>query len=213
MQPTTPPPDKTLQSLYITLQRNLEDALRVAGEPRGSKPTRLKGTEIHRRTGLARSTLGNLRKQSPGEKALNPDLGTLCKLADALQIPLPFLLMSPADWRILIKAMRDHGYGLNACDKAGFDATETTHEIARKVLAQSEYENRPPVLAEANRPELARIHAENEALQRCGRVMFSLILQRHGEETDQDERANLIALAANLANHYSKRRSAQEHSS
>lgn len=207
MPTTMPSSDEVLANLSSTLQRNLENALRVAGSLRDNgKPPKLRSTDIHRRTGLARSTLHKLIKRAP----LNPDLATLCKLAWTLQIPVPFLLMSQADWNILGRAIHDHGHGLDACAKAGLGDDLAAHDIARKVLAKG-YQTPPPMDGARNLAEHEKNEAANERLHQCGRVLFSLILQRHEGGLNQGERTNLMALAANLANYYSKHPSAAEH--
>ncbi|MFT3859142.1 MAG: helix-turn-helix transcriptional regulator [Aquabacterium sp.] len=66
--------------------------------------TRMTQTELSARTGIARSTLAKFLS-SEDESVINPDLQTLCRLAEALNIPPALLLMSTHDWSRLLSAI------------------------------------------------------------------------------------------------------------
>lgn len=90
-----------------TLAENLSAALVVAGtSPSGDGVTKMKLTDLNRRTDISRSTLSKLTN---GETAsgiqANPDLETLCRLAAALNLSPAFLLMSADDWQRLLGAL------------------------------------------------------------------------------------------------------------
>ncbi|MFV3290431.1 XRE family transcriptional regulator [Pseudomonas sp. NY11955] len=83
---------------------NLNAALFVGGKQRDSgRPGPITATYIQREKGIARSTVRALKAE--GEVEPNPDLQTIEKLAEILDVPPAFLLMRPQDWLALAEAI------------------------------------------------------------------------------------------------------------
>lgn len=89
----------------IGIQRNTANsfchslirAMLVASEDEYGNPKRLTQRELSERAGVARSTIA--KYMAPGEDdVVNPDLATICRLADALNVSPAFLLMRAEDW-------------------------------------------------------------------------------------------------------------------
>jgi transcriptional regulator with XRE-family HTH domain len=85
------------------LRGNLVRVLSVSREG-DEGATRMTQTELSAQTGIARSTLAKFLS-SEDESVINPDLQTLCRLAEALNIPPALLLMSTHDWSRLLSAI------------------------------------------------------------------------------------------------------------
>jgi DNA-binding Xre family transcriptional regulator len=102
---TDPPAlDKMMAAQRRALAENLAAAMQVAGQPgRDGQPGKFSQSELSTATGIARSTLSRIVTENAG-KPPNPDLETLCRLAEALNIPVFFLLMRAPDWAKLAEA-------------------------------------------------------------------------------------------------------------
>lgn len=102
---------KTLfESTAEALAENLRNALRVAGDGVGSTGESLSKSELARRTGLSRDTVGRLIPEPADDAGSSPRLGncdikTLCAIALHLGISPAFLLMTPEDWNQLVGAI------------------------------------------------------------------------------------------------------------
>ncbi|HEX5372812.1 MAG TPA: helix-turn-helix transcriptional regulator [Aquabacterium sp.] len=108
--PDTPLPPPTAAQAELLWERtrkalrgNLVRVLSVSREG-GEGATRMTQTELTSLTGIARSTLAKFLS-SEDESVINPDLQTLCRLAEALNIPPALLLMSTHDWSRLLSAI------------------------------------------------------------------------------------------------------------
>lgn len=86
------------------LADNLKTLLEVAGGD-ASETGPLPVARLHADTGIAKSTLFKLYRDQSARNLANPDLETLCRLADALEVPPALLLMSRDDWRALTGAL------------------------------------------------------------------------------------------------------------
>lgn len=85
------------------LAENLKTLLEVGGDANQTGP--LPVARLHAETGIAKSTLFKLCGDQSARELGNPDLETLCRLADTLRVPPALLLMSRDDWRALIGAL------------------------------------------------------------------------------------------------------------
>lgn len=108
--PDTPSPPPTAAQAELLWERtrkalrgNLVRVLSVSREGEEGA-TRMTQTELTSLTGIARSTLAKFLS-SEDESVINPDLQTLCRLAEALNIPPALLLMSTHDWSRLLSAI------------------------------------------------------------------------------------------------------------
>lgn len=185
-----------------TLAINLKNAFKVAGpEEDINKLRKLTSVQFQRTTGIARSTLRALSKlESPFEA--NPDLHTLCRIADELHIPVAFLLMGPREWRTLLKAIVQIG---SADFKAAAEYQETHKglkdpQAALNILKKAGVYPLPsPVsVGDEDAQEMAALHKKNEAFRRAALVTAALL---QTAESDGPSLRELTLLAAAHANH------------
>ena len=184
------------------LNQNLVRALRVAGnEQIDGKAGKLGPTDIYRKTGMARSTLLAIRRPAPDHNP-NPDLRTLCRLADALGIPVAFLLMRPKDWILLSKAFSSSmPEMIHAAKKLLSNKDKIESNIAEKILRSCKvHPEKPQSLdqnSDQNKKELKEIEKINEKCRRMSHVLSELMLQDVG---DDDLSIILSAYAAAITN-------------
>lgn len=165
-------------------------ALRVAGSDRDGKSCKLRSTEVMRRSRISRSTLRPLMgKRGSGER--EPDLATLRKLAAVLGIPLPFLLMTPADWRTMVSALDT----LSECTvvagrkvKDGMDGPDKAHAVLSEMNRLSDD---PPKDATDDPVERERLKTCNEWRARASLVMAAL-----AQPAARGNRQRLVILTA-----------------
>lgn len=176
---------------------NVMAALRVAGRSRAGKPNRLRPIDVMRATGMSRSTLRPLLNPT-GTEQRNPDLGTLQRLAEAVGVPLAFLLMTPADWRALNRAIDAIADSRQAAREVVSDDLGSP-TLAEAVLKRCKvHPERPPLGVGPDADEMLRLEARNEWRRRCSLVMAALAQPAcRGEHRSLVE---LTALAAALAN-------------
>lgn len=163
---------------------------------------------LHQRTGIARSTL---RALVDGRHVAgpNPDLHTLVRLADALGIPVAFLLMRPDDWRTLVRAIRDMQSPLHVASMlVGRDSDVVPLDTPERVLQRCGMQ--PETVThglEADRAAAAQVAERNESRRRGSQVLASLMLPGAVTHT---ERIDMTALTASLANQLSYERQRQQ---
>lgn len=188
-----------LQNIGRVLAINLTNVLNVAGSiGEDGKPKRFRSTDLQRATGIARSTLRPLLKDA-GREA-NPDLKTLCKIADEVGIPVGFLLIAPQDWAKLMQAIFDMPTMLAAAD--ALEKMRRIHEPldAEKILNYAGVHPILPPRGEAQSGDLARLDElklKNAQTTRGAAIVAALL--QAGAETPET-RKQLTALAASLAN-------------
>lgn len=190
------------RNLNQVLLTNLINAFKVAGpENDDGDPTRLKHVAVQRATGIARSTLNDLMKACT-EGAANPDLRTLCRLADELRIPVAFLLMGPREWRTLLSAFSDMTTGEmhHAASKRESRKGLRGPQAALQILSDAGVYPLPgPKFADADEsPEMALLKRQNDAFRRATLVTASLL---QAAESDADSLKPLTLLAAAYANY------------
>ncbi|MGB3432802.1 helix-turn-helix domain-containing protein [Achromobacter sp.] len=172
-------------------------ALRVAGPNRDGKPHKLRQIDVMRRTGMSRTTLKPLLDMTDSSQR-NPDLATLQKLAEAMGVPLAFLLMTPDDWRSLIKAigtLADYQAAAHSLVSDALGGPAFAETVLKRCKVHPEY---PPFGATYNAQENQRLDARNEWRRRTSLVMAALA--QPAARGDHRKFADLTALAAALAN-------------
>lgn len=190
--------------LYLTpsqiLAVNLIAALNVAGPADDhGRPRRLKATELQRDTGIARSTL-RAAKNSATSRAPNPDLRTLCRIADKLCIPVAFLLMGPSQWLALARALTDMADMLAAADKVEREAGLNGPQAAVHILRTLKVHPIEPPKSEGHHVDAQQrevLERKNETRRRA--ALVTAALAQTGAR-DYASRKLLTALAAALAN-------------
>ena len=152
---------------------NVMAALRVAGLDREGKSCKLRATDVMRRCGISRSTLRPLMgKPGPGKR--EPDLATLRKLAAVLGIPLPFLLMTPADWQTMVgalNALSDCTVAAGRVVKDGMNGPDRAHAVLAEMKRLSD---NPPHHATPDPVESKGLKTRNEWRARASLVMAAL---------------------------------------
>lgn len=206
----TLPPDAPTRTPKQQLALSVTAALRVAGPDRAGKPNKLRQVDVMRLTGMSRTTLRPLLDTTESSQR-NSDLTTLNKLAQAIGVPLAFLLMTPTDWRVLIKAigaLADHqaaAHGL-VTDALGSPA------LAEAVLKRCKvHPERPPLGVDYDLEEIKRLDARNEWRRRCSLVMAALA--QPAARGDRKSFVDMTALAAALANEMTPYNPAPDNSS
>lgn len=193
--------DLSFQELCKSLQLNLKAALSVAGPQRENRRAGgLSDTEVFRQTGIARSTLRELKKKGDTTHSPKPDLHTLNRLADMLGIPVAYLLMTPEDWAVLIKAMADLNSIHEATEKV-LRGDFGDHASVGKVLDSMRMLQLPrPQQASSNPQEQARLDQANERRRRTSHVIGTLMLRQPEYESLFPQHMALVALAASITN-------------
>jgi transcriptional regulator with XRE-family HTH domain len=184
-------PSKKQLALSVT------SALRVAGPDRDGKPHKLRQIDVMRRTGMSRTTLKPLLDTTDSSQR-NPDLSTLQKLAEAMGVPVAFLLMTPDDWRGLIKAigtLADYQTAARGLVTDSLGGPAFAEVILRRCKVHPEY---PPFGVAYDAQEIRRLDARNEWRRRTSLVMAALA--QPAARGDHRKFADLTALAAALAN-------------
>lgn len=92
------------QQVQQALRGNLLRALAVS-EHAQDAPAAMSQEELAARSGIARSTIIKFLSREGVQRA-NPDMRTLCRLAEVLNVPPAFLLMTHEDWTRLGSALQ-----------------------------------------------------------------------------------------------------------
>lgn len=194
----TLPPDASQYTPKQQLALNVNAALLVAGTDLAGKPNKLRQIDVMRLTGMSRTTLRPLLDTA--ESSLrSPDLSTLNKLAKAIGIPLAFLMMTSADWRVLIKAIRAFADHQAAAHSLVIDSTGSKPALAEAVLKRCKvHPERPPLGVDYDQQEINRLDARNEWRRRCSLVMAALA--QPAARGDVKSLVDMTALASALAN-------------
>lgn len=95
--------------LYAVVKKTVSSAIRramqVAGRSENASPCRISQQSLAEQSGVARSTIAKYLRSSDDENSnVNPDLKTLCRLADTLNVSPAMLLLTPDDWSRLAQA-------------------------------------------------------------------------------------------------------------
>lgn len=194
-------PTKRSASVTQVLATNLTNALKVAGpESERGMPTRYPLAALQQATGLARSTIRKLRK-GDSAKDSNPDLRTLCRLADELCIPVAFLLMGRQEWKTLAAAFKA---SQQADSQAAADQQESRHGLGKPqaglgvLRALDVYPlPMPAITGDQDADQVALRTRQNAAFRKATLVTASLM---QAAESDAGSLKQLTLLAACHAN-------------
>lgn len=193
-------PSKRGMSISQVLAGNLTIALKVAG-PAGEqdRPTRHTLSAMQLSTGIARSTMRKLRQGNAD--ASNPDLNTLCRIAEELRIPVAFLLMGRQEWKTLLSAFQA---ALGPDFHAAADQQQARHGLGtpqaglRILRALGVYPlPRPAIVDERDQLELD-VRARQDAAFRRATLVTAALMQ--SAETGPLSLKQLTLLAASHAN-------------
>jgi transcriptional regulator with XRE-family HTH domain len=176
-------PDKPAAHTEIIAQcftANLAAVLKVGGKQRASGspgPVSLNG--VWKRTSVARSTLSALKSSRTDGSHANPDLSTICRIADDLGIPPAFLLMRPEDWATLAQAVSDAPDYITAASKVRTEsqrhrAWSPLDLILREMKVHPD--SRPKGVGAS--PEVDRANARDEWRRRSCHKLTALMLRR-----------------------------------
>ncbi|WP_146030667.1 hypothetical protein [Castellaniella caeni] len=193
--------DEQFKALCKSLGENIGAALSVGGPQRDDgRAGGLRNIDIFRQTGIARSTLQTLRPKDGNHVPNNPDLRTLNRLANLLGVPVAFLLMTPEDWEMLIKAVGDiQSIGRAAREILG--SQFGTHTTVRQVLDREGLLKIPRPSSTASNPhEQAQRDEINENRRRASHVMGALMLRQPEHQARHAQHVALVGLAASITN-------------
>jgi|SRR5690606_29371431 len=182
-----------------SLRMNINAALSVAGPERDDgRAGGFRDTDVHRQTGIARSTLRAV-KQGATNQASTPDLRTLTKLAGLLGVPVAFLLMTPKDWELLVKALGDLELTLRSADEVlGNDFGN--HATVRRVLERMGMFRSPrPSNVTPDPREKDRLDKADERRRRLSHTLGALMLRQPEYRALHAQHVALVALAASIA--------------
>ena len=95
--------------LYAVVKKTVSSAIframQVAGRSDNAYPCKISQQSLAEQSGVARSTITKyLRAKDEQNSKVNPDLKTLCRLADTLNVSPAMLLLTPDDWSRLAQA-------------------------------------------------------------------------------------------------------------
>lgn len=179
--------NEILSKIRSALAENLRSALSVAGEniecDESLPIKKMSWAALSEKTGIAKSTIAKLLDN---KKNGNPDLATLCRLAEALNVPPAFLLMTPADWNLITQTLPNlsttsgwvDNYLTNAVSRT--DKVQIGIEIAKKL---SLYSGRPKVYLELHdyagvkKPEMDKLTRESTIRQRLSILTITAMIQ------------------------------------
>jgi transcriptional regulator with XRE-family HTH domain len=183
----------------LDLVLNILAACRTGGPiDSAGRPGKLRIADLMRSTGMSRTTISPLMDKD-AVTCRNPDLATLHKIAQALGIPLAFLLMTPRDWVVLQKAARlmiPEGEFMEAAKQVVGD-TMSSAEKAVAVLERCKvHPDRRPI-GQSNEREQRSLDVRNERRRRASIVMCALTL-RGGQVSIAAEMTALAAILGNL---------------
>lgn len=184
------------ESIGSQLTMNLAASMRVAGAARDDgKAGSLSSSELQRRTGIARSTYRAIKSPVEGHEP-NPDLRTLSRLADELDIPVAFLLMRPKDWEALLRTLNGLADPLRASERIINGNEWGSADLAERVLRECKvHPECPPMNAKKDPAEQALLDARNEWRRRTSHILSALTLQA------AHDRESLVMLAALTASY------------
>ncbi len=118
------------------LGKNLARALKVAKQDENTKrPRNLTHAALAKKTGIARSTIAKLLT---GREEVNPDLRTLCRIAEQLNVPPAYLLMTINDWQRLSSGMAGAFSYLLSSEDGADKARRRLHECGESEIALAE---------------------------------------------------------------------------
>lgn len=173
------------------LRDNLKAALAVGGKQRESgRPGPITATFIQRECGIARSTIRALKAEGAAEP--NPDLQTVEKLAEILDVPPAFLLMRPQDWIALADAIGSSQDFLAAAVKLQSEDKLHLGNPVEKVLRECKVHPDLRPLGIGASPEVQRALDRDEWRRRCCQRLDALMLRQVYQE---QPRAWLAAIA------------------
>ena len=154
-------------------------------------------TQLQRETKIARSTLRTLKTYSK-TREVNPDLQTLSRIANALGIPVAFLLLGPHEWQALLRAVDDIAHMLNAADKLEEEASLAGPQAAVQILRRAKvFPFVAPSQTDASELQQGALDSLNESRRRTTLVAAALA---QAAARDKKSHKRLTAFAASLAN-------------
>lgn len=158
------------------IAQNLTAVLEVAGGD-AHQSRALPVAQLHAETGISKSTLFKLAGQKSAREYGNPDLETLCRLAEALKIPPGLLLMSKDDWSALLGALAGLSMAVKSPQLRALTGKTSRVGMAEVGLRLAEgltlYPESVPKLADSDSPEYRAL--EREAADRNERTRRAIL--------------------------------------
>jgi hypothetical protein len=186
--------DSQVQHIKRQLALNVTAAVRASYGERDGKPLKGSKASVLRETGISRTTLLSLMDPS-SERGV--DLNTLQQVAEYLEIPLPYLLMGPADWKNLLSMIAYLDQALIAAqDVIPKEGRDNPAQGIQVLKAARMHPDHGPYDAPDNPQAKAALNERNLKRERRCRILTAML--QPGAKGDHVQLKNLTALAASL---------------
>lgn len=187
--------------LGTQLAMNLQAVFAVGGrDAKRSTSTPLRKKTVSDETGIARSTLYALVSKDLGCNP-NPDLHTLSRIAESLEIPVAFLLMKPEDWNFVRKSISGIPIPIDATTNLQQEDYSGTDYIEKVLRICKVHPDKHPLGGHEDLTEKSRMDARDEWRRRTSQIMAALVgptmMKLSGDRTSQDTLAAFIASFVN----------------
>ena len=185
------------------IKENILSILKVGGPlSEQGEHKKLTDTEIQKKTGIARSTIRNIKSNTDEE--LNSDLKTLSKIADLMGIPLAFIIMTTEDWDMIFQAFSSMRHFLLDEKKDIINKNPIySHKNIKESLIKSKILNRSLNVKNLSDQD-NKLHSFNDDLLRCGAIIGALLLKNENKCSNIEH----IAFATSLANQINSKKHA-----
>lgn len=167
------------------IANNLEAVLEVAGGD-AYQTKRLKIADLHAETGIAKSTLFKMCRLESARDFANPDLETICRIAEVSKVPPGLLLLSRDDLIALIGALDGLRMAVESPQLHALTGKSNTAEMAEVGLKLAEalslYPESVPKMADSASPEYLtqkREVAERNENTRRAILSTTALMQSH----------------------------------
>lgn len=153
--------------------------------------------DIARTTQMSRTTIRPLletKKAGPDRRA--PNLETVQKMADAIGIPVAFLLMTPSDWRALVAAVTAYSANYAAARQIVGDSMGEVSMAVRVLEKNQVHPDIPPRGQQPSPEQRKTMDEQNEVRRRTTLSLGALSLMAAGGSSEKV--AQMLALAASL---------------
>lgn len=191
-----PPVNATSLSLE-QLAHNVKAALRVAGPDQEGEPSKMRPIDIARNTQMSRTTIRPLletKKSGPDRRA--PNLESVQKMADAIGIPVAFLLMTPSDWRALVAAVTAYSANYQAARQIVGDSMGEVSMAIRVLEKGGVHPDKPPLGQQPSPEQRRTLQEQNEVRRRTTHSLGALSLMAAGGSSEKV--SEMLAIAASL---------------
>jgi transcriptional regulator with XRE-family HTH domain len=128
------PSHRLLRQTSKSFGESVLRAMLVSAENIEGNPKKMTQQQLAEKSGVGRSTIAKYSTSRDDENVVvNPDLETICRLADALNVSPAFLLMRPDDWSRLAQAAMFFSSAINDPKFAAFANDISSSSVSNTV--------------------------------------------------------------------------------